>query len=138
MAVATDVETDVASELMALERQFWTAIRDKNPSAALAVSADTCLVVGAQGIEEVDKKALAAMLESAPWELSAFDFEDVHVRTVADGVVAVAYKVKEDLVVDGKKMKLEAFDSSVWVRSKDKWLCVVHTESIAGDPFGRR
>jgi hypothetical protein len=40
-------------------------------------------------------------------------------------------------VVDGEPLELEAFDSSVWVRRDGKWVCAVHTESPAGDPFGR-
>lgn len=31
----------------------------------------------------------------------------------------------------------EAFDSSVWVHRIGHWVCAVHTESLAGDPFGR-
>src|SRR5262245_61035541 len=120
MPVGTEVETDVARELMALERQYWNAIRDNDPSAALALSDEPCVVVGAQGVAEVDKKALAGMLESSQWKLKTFDFQDVHVRPVADGVVVVAYKVKEELVVEGKERTVEAFDSSVWVRRKDR------------------
>jgi hypothetical protein len=41
------------------------------------------------------------------------------------------------LVVDGKPVKLQAYDSSVWVRRDGDWLCALHTESPAGDPFGR-
>ena len=37
----------------------------------------------------------------------------------------------------GKKVKLEAYDSSIWLRRDGQWTCVVHTESLAGDPFGR-
>ena len=39
--------------------------------------------------------------------------------------------------VDGKDVDLEAFDASVWRREQGQWTCVLHTESIAGDPFGR-
>jgi hypothetical protein len=39
--------------------------------------------------------------------------------------------------VDGEKVKLDAFDSSVWMRRDGEWVCVVHTESLAGDAFGR-
>jgi hypothetical protein len=28
-------------------------------------------------------------------------------------------------------------DSSTWVRRNGCWLCALHTEAIAGDPFGR-
>ena len=34
-------------------------------------------------------------------------------------------------------MALDAADSSTWVRRDGRWLCAMHTEAIAGDPFGR-
>jgi hypothetical protein len=52
-------------------------------------------------------------------------------------VVALAYTVNEDVTVEGKRMKFKAFDSSVWKKSSEGWTCVVHTETPAGDPFGR-
>src|SRR5262249_40276953 len=131
-------EVEVVSDLVTLEERYWNAIREGDSATAASLSDDPCLVVGAQGVGEVDRATLAKMFESATWELKRFSFEDVHVRRVTDDVVAVAYKVKEDLVVDGEKLKLEAFDSSVWARRDGEWVCVVHTESLAGDPFGRR
>lgn len=124
-------------ELLALEQRYWNAIKEKDPATATALSDDPCMVVGAQGVGEMGKSELAKMLRGATYELDAFSLEEVHTRQISDEVVAMAYKVKEDLVVDGQKIKLEAFDSSVWVRRDGKWVCVVHTESLAGDPFGR-
>jgi hypothetical protein len=49
----------------------------------------------------------------------------------------VAYQVHEELTVDGKPVTLDAADSSTWVRRNGRWLCALHTEAIAGDPFGR-
>ena len=54
-----------------------------------------------------------------------------------DDVGVVAYKVKEHLTVDGQPLTLEAADSSTWVRRDGEWVCALHTEAIAGDPFGR-
>lgn len=124
-------------ELLALEKQYWNAIKEKDAATATSLSDEPCVVVGAQGVGEMGKSELAKMLEGASYELNAFSLEDVHMRQISNDVVAMAYKVKEDLVVDGQKIKLEAFDSSVWVRRGGKWVCVVHTESLAGDPFGR-
>jgi len=53
-------------------------------------------------------------------------------------VAVIAYKVREELVVDGKATTMEAFDSSVWVNRGGKWMCAMHTETLAGDPYGRR
>ena len=52
-------------------------------------------------------------------------------------MAVIAYKVIEDLLVDGAPLTLEASDASTWVRQDGRWLCALHTESVAGDPFGR-
>jgi len=70
--------------------------------------------------------------------LHDFEIQDFDVRTHVDDVALVAYKVKEHLVVDGENLLLEAFDSRVRGRRDGKWLCALHTESVAGDPFGLR
>ena len=88
-------------------------------------------------MSELDKATLAGMLQSATYELKDFALDDFHVRRVADDVAVVAYQVEEDLVVEGQDLNLQAFNSSVWVRRNGQWVCVAHTESIAGDPFGR-
>ena len=62
---------------------------------------------------------------------------NAQVRFIGDDVAIVAYKVDERVVVDGKTLPVNANDSSVWVRRNGEWLCALHTESLAGDPFGR-
>ena len=49
----------------------------------------------------------------------------------------MAYQVHEELTVEGKPLTLDAADASTWVRRDGTWRCALHTESIAGDPFGR-
>ena len=58
-------------------------------------------------------------------------------NSVSEDSAIVAYKVKESLIVEGRPLTLEAADSSTWVRTNGRWLCALHTEAIAGDPFGR-
>lgn len=127
----------ISQELMTLEKKYWKAIKDKDPKTAASLSLDPCVVVGAQGIGELDRRTLKKMLQSATYDLKEFSFEDVHISKISDDVVSVAYKVKETLAVGGEDIQLEAYDASVWVWRDGKWVCAVHTESIAGDPFGR-
>ena len=54
-----------------------------------------------------------------------------------DDVAIVAYQVTEELTVDGKPVTLNAADSSTWIRRNGGWMCALHTEAIAGDPYGR-
>ena len=125
-------------ELVKLETQYWTAIKERDAAAAAAMSDEPCIVTGAQGVGELDRKTLAGMFSGAPWELHEFDLQNVHVRKVTDDVAIVAYSVDEKLTVEGQPVSLKAFDASVWVRRGGKWLCALHTESLAGDPFGRK
>jgi ketosteroid isomerase-like protein len=127
----------IQAELVGLEKQYWNAIKTGDASTAASLSNDPCVVVGAKGVGELDKASLAKAIKGADYELKNFALDDIRVRQVTDDVAVVAYKVKEDLVVKGKKVKLEAYDSSTWLRRDGQWTCVVHTESIAGDPFGR-
>jgi hypothetical protein len=41
--------TDLKQELVALENKYWTAMLNKDVAAALEMSADPCIVTGAQG-----------------------------------------------------------------------------------------
>jgi hypothetical protein len=130
--------TTIEKELVELETQYWQAIKDKDTDAAMQLTDDTCVVTGASGAASIDRKAFAGMLNSPGWTLNEFEFVgDVIARAVTDDVGVVAYKVKEQLTVDGKPLTLEAADASTWIRRDGRWLCVLHTESIMGDPFGR-
>ena len=124
-------------QLLAREKSYWNAIMSKDTATVERLSDDPCLVVGAQGVGEIGRTAMKNMLEGASYELNSYTLDDVHFRHLGDDVVALAYKVNEDLTVDGKPVKLQAFDSSVWMKRGDEWVCVVHTEACAGDPFGR-
>jgi hypothetical protein len=130
--------TTTEKQLLELERRYWQALKDGDHDAALRLSDDPCLIAGAQGVASLDHRALAAMMKQGDWQLRSFDIDpDVKLRMISDDVAVLAYKVHEELVVDGKTLTLEAADASTWARRNGRWVCVLHTESIAGDPFGR-
>jgi hypothetical protein len=94
-------------------------------------------VTGAQGIGRISRDEFRTMMTNATWTLHDFQMEKMETRRISDDVAVVAYKVTEKLTVDGKPLTLEASDSSTWVRRDGAWKCAVHTEAVAGDPFGR-
>lgn len=128
----------VEQELLALEKQYWQAIKDKDAEAAMRLTDDPCFVTGAQGIGRIDRQALGNMMKTAPYTLRDFTVDDdAQVRLLRDDVAILAYSVHEELTVDGKSVTLDAADSSTWVRRDGRWVCALHTEAITGDPFGR-
>jgi len=132
------MQSAVEKQFLDLERQYWQALQDRDDETALRLSDDPCIVSGASGVASLDRKAMAAMLKSGAWKLRHFEIDpDVKLRMFGDDVAVLAYKVREELTVNGNPVKLEAADASTWVRRDGRWVCALHTESIAGDPFGR-
>jgi ketosteroid isomerase-like protein len=130
-------EGPIEAQLLDHEKQYWQAIKDRDVPAAMRLTDDPCIVTGAQGVARITRQAFAGMLQAGGWTLHEFTLSDVQVRVLGDDVAILAYKVKELLTVDGKSLTLEAADSSTWVRREGQWMCALHTEALAGDPFGR-
>ncbi len=126
-------------ELLALERQYWDALKDGDARTVGRLTADASTIAGASGVSRLDPRSIAKMVETAPYTMKSYgiDPETVQIQRLCDDAVAIAYGVHEELEVDGKPVKLDAFDSSVWKRTDNGWTCVLHTESIKGDAFGR-
>ena len=130
-------QTTVEQELLELEQRYWQAIQDRDVRGALAMTDDPCIIAGASGVASVDHKTFTQIMEGATYELHDFAVEAPEVRMITDDVVVLAYKIREDLTVDGAPITLNAADSSVWRRTDHGWICVLHTESVLGDAYGR-
>ena len=120
-----------------LENVFWTTMKTKDVEKAVSMMAETCIVTGAQGVASLQKDSFAKMMTEGKWKLIDYSLSDIHVVFPNPAFAVIGYKVTEDIIIEGKQLKLIAADSSVWVQENDVWLCALHTESIAGDPFGR-
>jgi uncharacterized protein (TIGR02246 family) len=137
MSTTIREDKSVEKEVLGLEKKYWQAIQDRDVDAALRMTADPCLVAGATGVARVARATFTRMMENARYTLHDFDLQKAEVRLVGNDVALVAYEVHEDMTVDGRPVKMDAADSSVWVRKDGRWLCALHTESLKGDPFGR-
>ncbi|MFA7249130.1 MAG: nuclear transport factor 2 family protein [Dehalococcoidia bacterium] len=126
-----------ADEIMALERTYWDAMRSGDGEAGARLTAPECIVAGASGTGLITPAILSQMLATATWRLIEYAIDDPQFLDVDADTSIVAYRVHEELTVDGAPVALDAFETSVWRREAESWRCVLHTESLAGDPFGR-
>jgi ketosteroid isomerase-like protein len=126
-------------ELLALERSYWDALKDRDTRTVGRLTAEDSTVAGATGVAGFDPQSIAKFMANLTYKINDYriDPQSVRVNHISDDVVAIAYGVHEDLEVDGKPVKLDAFDSSVWKQAGNGWTCVLHTESIKGDAYGR-
>jgi ketosteroid isomerase-like protein len=128
----------IEQHLLNLEREYWQAIQSKDVESARRLTDETCIVTGAQGLARLDGAGLAGMMRNTTFTLDAFEVKDgAEVRLLRDDVAAIAYQVHESLTVAGQKVSLDAADTSIWVKRDGRWRCALHTEALAGDPFGR-
>ena len=126
-------------ELVDVERRFWNAMKEKDAAAASELTDEQCVIVGAQGVSAIDAQTMAKLTSEGQWELEQYSFDEQkrQIRFLTDDIAIVAYPVRERVIVDGETLPVVANDSSVWVRRDGQWRCALHTESLAGDPFGR-
>ena len=139
MTTMTPTRTISDQELLALERSYWDALQAQDARTVGRLTAHGSTIAGASGVSGVEPDSIGKMIESAPYTMTSYriDPDTVRINRLCDDAVAIAYGVHEDLEVDGKPVKLDAFDTSVWKRTDSGWTCVLHTESIKGDAFGR-
>jgi hypothetical protein len=126
-------------ELLELETEYWQALKERDPATVGRLTDPDSTVAGPSGVSGWDPASISKMAESTSYRVRDFriDPQSVRVNRICDDAVTIAYAVREDLEVEGKPIQVEAFDTSVWKRIDHNWACVLHTESLKGDAYGR-
>jgi uncharacterized protein (TIGR02246 family) len=127
----------VEKEILQLEKRYWQAVKDRDIATAESLTDDPCLVAGSTGVSSVSKENFRKIMQSAKYTLHDFTLQNAEVRRLSDNVAVVAYKMHEELTVDQKPVSIDSCHSSTWVKRDGRWVCALHTESLAGDPYGR-
>lgn len=128
------VTTTVEKEVLELEKTYWEAMKNRDIATAETLTADPCLVVGAEGAREISRSQFRDMMKDDDYRVRSYKLDETNatVRKLSDDVIAVAYKVHEEYERQGKAEKIDAYDTSVWVRTgNSRWQCAVHTETPA-------
>jgi hypothetical protein len=133
------VVINTRTELIRLEKDFWDAMKQKDGEKAARLTAEGCILAGAQGVSTIEPDLISRLTVESNWSIENYEIDDdsLQVRMLHDGVAVIAYKVREKLTVDGQSIDLEASESSVWIEEDGAWKCALHTESLLGDSFGR-
>ena len=70
-------------EIIALEKEFWDAMKRKDGARASQLSGKTSLTTGARGVASISKEKMGEMTQEGNWTLDAYQFDDVQVITPA-------------------------------------------------------
>ena len=120
-------------EILALEKSYWDAMKMKDGQRTAALSGDTALVTGAQGVMSIEKSKMGKMTEEGDWILESYAFDDVQIATPTPDVAIIAYTVRQKVKMGGKVQELHAADSSTWIRGAAGWECHAHSEAFLKD-----
>ncbi len=129
----TATATPTKDEIVALETSYWDAMKRKDGAATAKLAADPSLVTGARGVMSIPKAKMGAMTKEGSWTLESYSFDDVQVTTPAPGVAIIAYKVTQQVTMDGKPLEMHAADQSTWIRGDNGWECHAHSETMLQD-----
>ena len=124
------------AEIVALERDYWDAMKRKDGKRTSQLSGKSALTTGARGVTVISKDRMGKMTEDGDWSLESYEFDDVEVVTPAPDVAIIAYTVTQNVTMHGKKQKLRAADSSTWIRGAKGWECHAHSEAFLQDGKG--
>lgn len=127
MAIATK------EEIVSLEKDYWNAMKRKDGKRTSQLSGKVALTTSARGVTTIPKAKMGKMTEDENWTLESYEFDDVEVVVPAADVAIIAYTVKQNVTMDGKKQELRAADTSTWIRGADGWECHAHSETFLQD-----
>lgn len=127
----------IETQLVELEKEYWKAVQDRDVDKAIALTDFPCVVTGPRGVRCADEHEFTAMMRHGRYGIDRVDLRDPTVRFLGEHVAIVAYKVDEEVTIDGRPVHIDAVDSSTWIRKNGHWLCAAHSEALTGDPFGR-
>lgn len=119
--------------LVDLEKKFWQSMIDQDADTATEMLSEPALMVSSHGTMKFDHAGYRRMAEHGPMVLTSFELSDVDVTFPNDTTAIVTYRVKQRVAQRDKNESSmqEMNDTSTWVKTDDRWRCVMHTETPA-------
>ena len=116
-----------------LENKFWQSIVDNDTEIALDILTEPALMVSAHGAMKFGHEQYRKMAEQGSQVLESFELSNMEVVFPNDTTAVATYHVRQKVAPRGKSgaTEQEMNDTSTWVKTRDGWKCVMHTETPA-------
>lgn len=122
---------NASKTIIGLEKKFWQSMVDNQTDVALSLLSEPALMVSAHGSMKFDHAAYRKMAEHGSMVVTSFELSDEEVIFPNDSTAVLSYRVKQGVADRGQPGSRieEMADTSTWIRDKDGWRCVMHTET---------
>jgi uncharacterized protein (TIGR02246 family) len=120
---------DLQAELMAMEKNFWTAWgrKDGEPFRKHLTADAVEMVAGT--VPTIGRDAVVKEITTLPCELRSFALTDGKLRNVTKDVVIVSYTATQDATCAGKKMPPKVASTAIYVQQKGEWMLTQYQET---------
>lgn len=122
---------DPKAEIEALEHAFWKSMVDNDPAVATGMLTEPALMVSGHGTMSFDHAAYTKMANDTKYKILDYRLSKLDVLFPSDDVAIATYQVHQKMEMEGKRVEMDAVDSSTWVKVGGEWKCAAHTESLA-------
>jgi len=121
--------TKQQNEIVELEKAFWDSIVDGKPEVATEILTEPAMMVSGHGATKFDHATYRKMASDEKYKLVDYTMSDMDVIFPRDDVAIASYHVVQNMVMEGKPMQMDVYDTSTWVKVEGRWRCATHTES---------
>lgn len=122
---------DLRAELMAFEKNLWTAWGKKDGEAFRKATTADAVDLAAGGARLVGRDAIVKEGSTVPCEVRSFAHADAWARRRVADVVVLSYTATQDASCAGKKLPPKIYVTSIDVKQKGKWLLSQNQETPA-------
>lgn len=122
---------DSSATLVDLETKFWQSMVDQETDVALGLLCEPALMVSAHGAMKFDHAGYRKMAEHGTMVVQSFQFSGMEVVFPNGTTAVLSYRVKQGVAPRGQGATTvqDMHDTSTWVKGRDGWRCVAHTET---------
>ena len=125
VAWAAEGGPSVKQTLIAREKEVFEAFKQRNASTFNGYLSDD--FVGVDGAGWTHKSDQADAMKDT--ELKDYSFDDIKLVKATKNVAILTYKLTQHGTYKGEAMPTKVFATSVWAKSGDKWVAVLHQET---------
>ena len=125
VARATEGQPSVKQTLVAREKEVFEAFKQRNASTFNGYLGNDFLGVDGGGVTRRADQA-EAMTDT---ELKDYSFDDIKLVKATKNVAILSYKLTQHGTYKGEPIPTKVYATSVWAKSGDKWLAVLHQET---------
>ena len=120
--------------IVELERKFWQSIVEHDTDTAVEMLTEPALMVNSHGAMQFDHEGFRDG-RKGPLVLSDYELSEMRVMFPNESTAVVTYHAKQTMTPRGKNggtVQGKVNDTSTWIKDRDGWKCVMHTETPAG------